>query len=172
MNQASLQTSPGGRGWIKLVFEFVGVMAFVIMFASTLLGVIARYFEFGGVEWSFEVASIAFIWITFVGVVNAEMRRENVAFEAINHASPPRIKAFFDAVAAAALLTMGMAFLFSGWAVWQRSWMVPTSVLRLPTGIITATVLVLGVSAVCMALSRLAGILATLRTHGGKAGAA
>lgn len=142
------------RGGLARGFEFVGVVAFVVMFGSTLLGVVARFFEFGGVEWSFEVAGIAFIWITFIGLINAELRGENVAFEALNHASPPRLKAIFDAVAILALLAMGIAFLVSGIAVWQRSWMVPTSVLRLPTGVITVTVIILGVSAVAIAVSR------------------
>ncbi len=145
---------PARRGGLARIFEFVGVIAFVVMFGSTLLGVIARFFEFGGVEWSFEVAGIAFIWITFIGLINAEMRGENVAFEALNHASPPRLKAIFDTVAILALLAMGIAFLVSGIAVWQRSWMVPTSVLRLPTGVITVTVIILGVSAVAIAISR------------------
>lgn len=142
------------RGGLARSLELVGVIAFVVMFGSTLLGVAARFFEFGGVEWSFEVAGIAFIWITFIGLINAELRGENVAFEALNHASPPRLKAVFDAVAILALLAMGIAFLVSGVAVWQRSWMVPTSVLRLPTGVITVTVIILGVSAVAIAVSR------------------
>ena len=142
------------RGGLARAFEFIGVVAFVVMFGSTLLGVVARFFEFGGVEWSFEVAGIAFIWITFIGLINAELRGENVAFEALNHASPPRLKAIFDAVAILALLAMGIAFLISGIAVWQRSWMVPTSVLRLPTGVITVTVIILGVAAVAIAVSR------------------
>jgi TRAP-type transport system small permease protein len=137
-----------------------------------LLSVIARYFGFGGAEWSFEVASIAFIWITFIGVVNAEAAKTNVAFEAINHGSPPKLKALFDLIAAIVLLTMGVAFLISGWAVWQRSWMVPTSVLRLPTGVITATVLILGLSVTCIAISRIPKILASFRGKREKAGIA
>ncbi|ACM29529.1 TRAP transporter small permease [Rhizobium rhizogenes] len=162
MNQGLVNPSPDGRGWLTRIFEFVGVIAFVVMFGSTLLGVIARYFEFGGVEWSFEVAGIAFIWITFIGVINAEIRGENVAFEALKHSAPPRLRAVFEAISTLVLLAMGVAFLISGWAVWQRSWMVPTSVLRLPTGVITATVLILGLSAVCIAISRLPKVIQPL----------
>ncbi|WP_258591897.1 TRAP transporter small permease [Mesorhizobium sp. AR07] len=145
-----------------LAFEFIGVVAFIVMFGSTLLGVIARYLEFGGVEWSFEVAGIAFIWITFIGVINAELRGENVAFEALNHSAPVRLKAVFDMIGTIALLAIGIAFIVSGWAVWQRSWLVPTPVLRMPTGVITVTVLILGVSAVCIAASRAPRILDSL----------
>jgi TRAP-type transport system small permease protein len=145
---------PIRRGLLPRAFELIGVLAFAVMFCSTLLGVIARFFEFGGVEWSFEVAGIAFIWITFIGLINAELRGENVAFEALKHSSPPRLKSVFDAIAVLALFAMGVAFLFSGLAVWQRSWMVPTSVLRLPTGVITVTIILLGVAAVTIAASR------------------
>ncbi|WJI50348.1 TRAP transporter small permease subunit [Mesorhizobium sp. C089B] len=92
MESDTLSPPPAGRGWLVLAFEFVGVAAFVVMFGSTLLSVIARYFEFGGVEWSFEIAGIAFIWITFIGVINAELRGENVAFEALNHSAPARLR--------------------------------------------------------------------------------
>ncbi|MCE6075130.1 TRAP transporter small permease [Agrobacterium vitis] len=155
MDQFSENPSPGGWGWLKRIFEFAGVLAFIVMFGSTLLGVIARYFGLGGFEWSFEVAGIAFIWIIFIGLINAEVRGENVAFEAFKHSAPPRLRAAFDAIANLALLTMGLAFVISGWAVWQRSWKVPTSVLRMPTGVITAAILILGVAAVCIALYRL-----------------
>ncbi|WP_283193332.1 TRAP transporter small permease subunit [Rhizobium sp. AN80A] len=135
--------------------ELLGVVSFVVMFFSTLLGVIARYFEFGGVEWSFEVAGIAFIWITFIGLLNAELRGENVAFEALNHAAPAGLKRVLDLISVLALVTMGAAFLISGLAVWQRSAMVPTAVLRMPTGVITATVLVLGIGALVIGARRL-----------------
>lgn len=116
------------RGPLARVLELLGVVAFAVMFSTTLLGVIARYFEFGGVEWSFEVAGIAFIWITFIGLLNAELRGENVAFEALNQAAPAPLKRIFDFISVLALFTIGATFLVSGLAVLQRSAMVPTSV--------------------------------------------
>lgn len=170
METVVVSPPPVRRRLMARLLEAVGVMAFVVMFFSTLLGVIARFFEFGGVEWSFEVAGIAFIWITFVGLINAELRGENVAFEALNQAAPAPLKRFFDAIAVLALLVMGLAFLISGWAVWQRSWMVPTSVLRLPNGVVIATVLLLGASAIVIALARLAKLVG-VRRLGKEAGA-
>ncbi|ESY32180.1 TRAP transporter small permease subunit [Mesorhizobium sp. LNJC391B00] len=168
MESDTLNPPPAGRGWLVLAFEFVGVAAFVVMFGSTLLSVIARYFEFGGVEWSFEIAGIAFIWITFIGVINAELRGENVAFEALNHSAPARLRGVFDILGTIALLAIGIAFMVSGWAVWQRSWAVPTSVLRMPTGVITITVLILGVSAICIAASRVPRVLGLQFSAAGK----
>lgn len=148
-------TPPPRRGPVARGLELVGVLSFAVMFGTTLLGVVARYFEFGGVEWSFEVAGIAFIWIIFIGLLNAEIRGENVAFEALNHAVPPPLKRVFDGIAALALLIMGLAFLVSGWAVWQRSALVPTSVLRLPSGVTIATILILGAGAIVIGARRL-----------------
>lgn len=155
MTSGKSEARPAGPGLVSRVFEAAGVLAFVVMFGSTLLGVLARYLEVGGVEWSFEVAGIAFIWVTFLGLVNAELRGENVAFEALKQAAPPRLRSAFEAVAVLALLAMGLAFLVSGWAVWRRSWLVPTSVLRMPTGVVVATVLILGAAAVGIGLARL-----------------
>ncbi|MDK1378239.1 MULTISPECIES: TRAP transporter small permease subunit [unclassified Sinorhizobium] len=158
---------PRRRGLLTGVLAFAGVAAFAIMFSTTLLGVIARYFEFGGVEWSFEVASIAFVWITFVGLLNAELRGENVAFEALNQASPPLLKRCLDFIAALALFAMGAAFLVSGWAVWQRSAMVPTAVLRLPSGVVTIPVIILGIGAVVIAARRFTALTVSLRQREG-----
>ncbi|NRP87447.1 hypothetical protein GFPCMMHI_03367 [Ensifer adhaerens] len=155
MERVRNSASPLRRGPLTRALELLGVIAFVVMFFSTLLGVIARFFEFGGVEWSFEVAGIAFIWITFIGLLNAELRGENVAFEALNQSAPPALKRVFDLISILALVTMGGAFLISGWAVWQRSAMVPTAVLRMPTGVITATVLILGLGALVIGIRRL-----------------
>lgn len=169
MEPTSISPPPARRGLMTRALEAVGVLAFIVMFFSTLLGVIARYFEFGGVEWSFEVAGIAFIWITFIGMVNAELRRENVAFEALNQSAPPMLKRVFDAIAVLALMAMGLAFLISGWAVWQRSWMVPTSVLRLPNGVVIATALILGASAVIIGIDRLVRLAVPSRREGDRA---
>lgn len=155
MEPVQNSSTPSRRGYVSRTLELLGVVAFIVMFFSTLLGVIARFFEFGGVEWSFEVAGIAFIWITFVGLLNAELRGENVAFEALNQSAPPTLKQIFDLISVVALMTMGITFLISGWAVWQRSAMVPTAVLRMPTGVITATVLILGVGASVISVRRL-----------------
>jgi TRAP-type C4-dicarboxylate transport system permease small subunit len=167
MESLDMNAPPPRRGLLGRALELLGVIAFIVMFFSTLLGVIARFFELGGVEWSFEVAGIAFIWITFIGLLNAELRGENVAFEAFNQAAPAGLKRLFDLIAVMALVTMGTAFLVSGYAVWQRSAMVPTAVLRMPTGIITATVLILGAGALVIGIRRLLALTVSAKRQKG-----
>ncbi len=74
------------------VMAFAGLVALAIMVGTTLLAVIARYFGVLGFEWSYEVAAIAFLWVTFLGTVLAEAQGHNAAFGILRDAAPPRIR--------------------------------------------------------------------------------
>jgi hypothetical protein len=64
-------TSPPRFVYLDRMFSILGVLAFLLTLGSTLCGVVARYFGVGGFEWSFELAGIAFLWMTFTGTVLA-----------------------------------------------------------------------------------------------------
>lgn len=133
-----------GRG--QRAFALAGAAAFTVMFISTLLSVVARFFGLSGFEWTFEVAGIAFVWVTFLGIVVGEIRGENVSFDPVKDSLPPAVRRLVDGGIAICVAILGLVFLWSGWAVWQRFAFVPTPVLRLPSGITTASILVLGLA--------------------------
>lgn len=136
-----------------------GVAAFAVTLASTLGGILARYFGAPGFEWSFELAGIAFLWTTFLGVAYAELRGDNVAFSLIADAAPPRARKVLSAVRSLALLVVAAVLLASGAAVLQRSGHVPTPLLRWPSAVSSVPLLVFAVAAVLIALARLAALL-------------
>lgn len=142
-----------GRG--QRAFAFAGAIAFVIMFISTLLSVIARFFGLSHFEWTFEVAAIAFIWVTFLGIVVGEIRGENVSFDPIKDSFRPSIRHGIDGGIALCVLILGVVLVCSGLAVWQRFAFVPTPVLRLPQGITIASILVLGLALSGLGAARL-----------------
>jgi TRAP-type C4-dicarboxylate transport system permease small subunit len=136
-----------------------GVAAFAVTLVSTLAGILARYFSVAGFEWSFELAGIAFLWTTFLGVAYAELRGDNVAFSLIVDAAPARARTALSIVSALALLVVAGALLASGLAVLQRSGMVPTPLLRWPGAVSSLPLILFAVAAVLIALGRLAGFL-------------
>ena len=56
------------------IFAALGVVLFGAMFIAIILGIVARYFGVTGFEWSFEIAGLTFVWVTFLGGVVAELR--------------------------------------------------------------------------------------------------
>ena len=99
------------------VFAALGVAFFAAMFVATMLGVVSRYLGVTGFEWSFEVAGMTFVWVTFLGVVVAELRGENVAFEALRDMALPSRRRILDLAASLSLLAIGLALLLSGIAM-------------------------------------------------------
>lgn len=156
MEQSPLLASPAplkGKG--QRAFALAGAVAFAILFVSTLLSVVARLFALPHFEWTFEVAAIAFIWVTFLGIVVGEIRGENVSFDPVKDWFRPSIRRAIDGGIAVCVLVLGAVLLWSGWAVWQRFGFVPTPVLRLPQGIKIASVLVLGLQLAGLGAARI-----------------
>ena len=136
-------------------FAALGVAFFAAMFIATILGVVSRYLGVTGFEWSFEIAGMTFVWVTFLGVVVAELRGENVAFEALRDMALPPRRRILDLAASLCLLAIGLALLLSGIAMLRQSALVPTPVLRWPGGVTSASVAVSGAALTLVASLRL-----------------
>ena len=137
------------------VFAALGVAFFAAMFIATMLGVVSRYFGVTGFEWSFEIAGMTFVWVTFLGVVVAELRGENTAFEALRDMALPPRRRILDLAASLCLLAIGLTLLLSGIAMVRQSALVPTPVLRWPGGMTSASVAVSGAALTVVASLRL-----------------
>ena len=133
----------------------LGVVAVILVIAATGLGAIGRYFHVGGVAWSFELTGIAFIWCTALGVVAAEIARENVALDFIDmRVGPPgaRVLAILRAVI---LLVIALVLLRSGIAMLGRTAFMPTPVMRAPSWVAHASIATVGAGLAVIALVRL-----------------
>lgn len=118
--------------WIRSVAAVVSVAAFVAMTGAVLLGVAARYLRIPGFEWSFEAAAILFLWVSFTGVVVAELRGENVAFTTFVERLRPAAARAVAIVGVLAMLWFMVRFAESAIAFDGRVGASPTPVLRLP----------------------------------------
>jgi TRAP-type C4-dicarboxylate transport system permease small subunit len=143
--------------WPERVLALAGVLAVLVMLVSTLIAVLARYFKLAGFEWSYEIAGIAFLWITFLGALVAEIGRENVAFEVLKDALGAPLRNSLDRLATVLLGAAGAWLLASGIAMLQRSAFVPTPLLRWPGFAMSAAVPVLGMGLCILAILRLRG---------------
>ncbi|QWA13336.1 TRAP transporter small permease [Sodalis ligni] len=126
-----------GPAWLRQLLMWAGCLLFLLTLGSTLLGIVARYFGWNGVEWTFETAEISFIWVTFIGATLAELRGENVRFTSLVTLLPVAVQRALDLFATLVLLGLSGWLLQSAIRVLDGSGRVPTPVMRLPSGIIT-----------------------------------
>jgi TRAP-type C4-dicarboxylate transport system permease small subunit len=140
--------------WVGRFATVAGLVAMAVMVVATMLAVVARYLAVTGLEWSYEVAGMAFIWVTFLGAVLAEVRSDNAAFDVLKHAAPVRLQRMMAWLAALVLAVVGLALLISGVAMLQRSAFVPSPLLRWPGLVVGAAVPVLGASLCVLAVRR------------------
>lgn len=124
------------------------------MVVSTLLAIIARYLGVTGFDWSYEVAGIAFIWVTFLGTVLAETRRENAAFTVLRDAMRPGLAHLLARAADIIIGLIGLALLASSIPMLHRLGMVPTPILRWPDFVQLGAAPVLGAALIIIALLR------------------
>ena len=140
----------------------VGVAVFAILIGSILLGAIARYLLLPNLEWTFEVAGIAFIWVIFLGTIIAEIERQNVGFDWLAQRAPGRARWALSVFADVILLVTAGTLAWSSLLLVARTLPIPTPVLRISSAI---NPIVLAFCAVALVLVALARIVAALRTH-------
>jgi len=144
-----------GPRWLTLLLMVAGVVMFLVTLCSTLLGIIARYFGWTGLEWTFEMAEISFIWVTFLGAVLAEIRGENVRFTSLVTRCSLSVQRWLWLFSALVLLTISGWLLISGVKILQTSAWVPTPVLRLPNAVIICALVGFAMMLMFLALWRI-----------------
>jgi len=149
------------RSWPERVLAVVGAVMFAITFLAILAGVLSRYFNLHGFEWSFEIATIGFIWVTFIGTVIAEIRHENVRFQGLVSLLPAPVQKGLDALASVALLGISLWLLCSGSAFIARTGWAPTPVLRWPAGLGSAALISAAAMLALLAVVRLTRLIRT-----------
>jgi len=147
--------TPREDRWPARLLSAAGVAVLLLMVGATLIAVVARYFGLTGLEWSYEIAGIAFLWVTFLGALVAELRHENVAFEVIKRAMSERWQRSLDVLSVLLLGLVGAVLLASGIAMLARSGLVPTPLLRWPGFVSGATAPVLAAGLFALAAMRL-----------------
>ncbi|GAA3599613.1 hypothetical protein GCM10023078_28760 [Gibbsiella greigii] len=143
-----------GPVWLTRLLMWVGGGLFMITLLSTLLGIVARYFSWADLEWTFETAAISFIWVTFIGAILAEVRGENVRFTSLVALCPPAMQRGLQLFSSLVLLVLGIWLLTSGLRILQTSAWVPTPVLRLPNSVITCSLVSFAIMLIILSLWR------------------
>jgi TRAP-type C4-dicarboxylate transport system permease small subunit len=96
-------TAPGegaeGRGWSLSLELVVMNLAFVVLVAAIVWGVLSRYVTRNPATWVEEVSSIAFTVVVFVGASEVMRRGKHVRVDLLTSLLPPRVRNVLDAAA-------------------------------------------------------------------------
>lgn len=76
-------------GW-KHLSEGVAALAFALMFAAFITQVVSRYVFDAPLSWTLELCAIAYVWVVFWSCGVLVKEREQIVFDVIYQAVPPR----------------------------------------------------------------------------------
>lgn len=144
--------------------ETIAALALAVVFLSVVWGVIARYIAPQPAAWSNELATIGFAWLVFLGAAAAAKRRLHVGVDMLTARLSPSIRHGLAIVVAALLAIILTYVAYLAVVIGLGSLHRPTPVLRLPTTVVHAAV-VIGFAS--MALQSAFEALRLIRTGGG-----
>jgi TRAP-type transport system small permease protein len=136
--------------------RLLGVLVFAVLIGATLLGAVARYFSVPDVEWSFELAGIAFVWVIFIGTIVAELEHQNVGFELLATYARGPWQTVLSALASFVLLGVSGALAWSAVLLVNRTMSIPTPVLRVSSAVSPVALAICSCALVVVAVGRLA----------------
>lgn len=90
--------------YLDRTVEAVATAAFIVMFGSALLQVVARYVLFIPIPWTEELARILFSWSMLLGIAVAIRRREHVRVLALLERFPAPLRTALELGFALAIL--------------------------------------------------------------------
>jgi TRAP-type C4-dicarboxylate transport system permease small subunit len=135
--------------------ELLSMAALAILFAAICLGTVSRYLGLGRFEWSFELAGIALLWVSFLGTVLAEAHGENAAYTALDDRVSSQGRRILERVRNGLLLVTCIYFAASTLAMLGRTGLTPSPVLRWPQVVQTLPMLMAAALVFVIALRRL-----------------
>ncbi|MDQ0859527.1 TRAP transporter small permease [Bacillus sp. V2I10] len=128
-----------GKWMLKNIEEITACLFFLIMCIAVALGVFARFFEVQ-IVWTDELARYCFIWTVLLGSVAALKSKKHIAIDFLLTIMPKKIqKSIYFSIQIGLLTLFGFMIVY-GWTITQQTWMVPTTSLGIPTGIIYLSV--------------------------------
>ena len=91
----------------KRFAESVSVVAFAVMFAGFVIGIVARYVFNSPISWTNELCVVAYVWIVFWTSDILIKERQHIIFDVVYGLFPPRSRR-----ALAIFVTLSLALVF------------------------------------------------------------
>ena len=93
-------------GWLRARAEQLAVILMAAMFVAFILQIASRYVVNRPLAWTEEVESIAWVWGVLFGAAFVLREHQEIRFDVIYSAVPPRVRRLFTIVTSLALVAL------------------------------------------------------------------
>lgn len=118
---------------LDLVLSILTVTMTVLMALLVVVAVVMRYVFGAPLTYSYDLSTLIFAWMVFLGLGLAEFDRAHLAVDVIDQVVPERIYPVLLVVRQIALAMLTLAMASIGWELFQRAGMIMPS-LRISIG--------------------------------------
>ena len=139
----------------KRFAESVSVVAFAVMFAGFVIGIVARYVFNSPISWTNELCVVAYVWIVFWTSDILIRERQHIIFDVVYGLFPPRTRRVL-----AIFVTLSLALVFLAALPGTVDYILflrirHSTLLHLPMQFVFGSFLIFLIAAVVSALRRL-----------------
>ena len=139
----------------KRFAESVSVVAFAVMFAGFVIGIVARYVFNSPISWTNELCVVAYVWIVFWTSDILIRERQHIIFDVVYGLFPPRSRRVL-----AIFVTLSLALVFLAALPGTVDYILflrirHSTLLHLPMQFVFGSFLIFLIAAVVSALRRL-----------------
>lgn len=96
----------GIAGWLRRRAENVAAALLAVVFVSFILQIAFRYLLGWPVGWTLEVSTLAWMWLVLWGAAFVVRERDDIRFDILYSAVPPRLRRIFAVVTGLALAAL------------------------------------------------------------------
>lgn len=112
--------------------EIVGGVFFVLIVLTVFLGVIFRFVLNSPLPWTIEFATIAFVWVVFLGSASAMKRQLHIGIDAVTRLAPAPLQEVLAIACNLLILWLLWFFVQGGWTFSFSAWSKITPVFKMP----------------------------------------
>ena len=109
---------------VDVVLSILTVTMTVLMVLLVVVSVVMRYVFGAPLTYSYDLSTLVFAWIVFLGLALAEFDRAHLAVYVIDAAVPPKVLPVLLVVRQVALAFLTFAMAYIGWQLFQRAGMI------------------------------------------------
>ena len=103
-------------GWLQRRAENIAVLLLAVMFAAFIVQIVFRYLMNLPIGWTSELTLVCWLWLVLWGAAFVVREREEIRFDIIYGAVPPKVRRAMAVVTGVALVGL---YLWSLPAVWD-----------------------------------------------------
>jgi len=113
--------------WLDTVISALTVALLLTVTGIVILAVVLRYVFNAPLTYSYDLATVLFAWVVFLGLALAERDRAHLAVDVLDQALGPRMRTALVVLRQLALIALTLTVAWIGWRLTMRAGMIMPS---------------------------------------------